>query len=141
MACEPITADRHTQALSQAAYGDGSGRTPLKMVDNIPFLLTIPTIPMPNALPTPGGAAIVGHETPFDVFGPVKPMARDNDRELRETLATLRAEHRALDTEIIAIEAAGNIDQLNISRLKKRKLRLKDQISTIEDQLFPDIIA
>lgn len=68
-------------------------------------------------------------------------MARDNDRELRETLAMLRAEHRALDNEIIAIESAGNIDQLNISRLKKRKLRLKDQISTIEDQLFPDIIA
>jgi hypothetical protein len=53
----------------------------------------------------------------------------------------LRAEHRDLDNEIVALEAAGAADQLLIKRLKKRKLQLKDQITSVEDQLTPDIIA
>lgn len=68
-------------------------------------------------------------------------MQRHDERELRETLVKMRAEHRMLDDQIIALEAAAVIDQLAITRLKKRKLRLKDQISAIEDKLFPDIIA
>ncbi|WP_072391575.1 DUF465 domain-containing protein [Hyphomicrobium sp. CS1GBMeth3] len=68
-------------------------------------------------------------------------MQRQNDRELREELVKLRAEHRQLDDEILALESAGTADQLTIRRLKKRKLALKDQITTIEDQLLPDIIA
>jgi hypothetical protein len=68
-------------------------------------------------------------------------MQRKDQRELRDMLAQLRAEHRQLDDEIIALEAASGADQLTVTRLKKRKLRLKDQISGIEDQLFPDIIA
>ncbi|MGE0024606.1 MAG: YdcH family protein [Hyphomicrobium sp.] len=68
-------------------------------------------------------------------------MQRQNDRELREELVKLRAEHRLLDDEIFALEANGAADQLTIRRLKKRKLALKDRITTIEDQLTPDIIA
>jgi len=68
-------------------------------------------------------------------------MQRQNDRELRDELVKLRTEHRLLDEEIQAIELNTVIDQLTIRRLKKRKLALKDQITTIEDQLLPDIIA
>ncbi len=68
-------------------------------------------------------------------------MQRQNDRELRDELAKLRAEHRLLDEEILALEDKGSVDQLTIRRLKKRKLALKDQITKIEDQLLPDIIA
>jgi len=68
-------------------------------------------------------------------------MQRQNDRELREELVQLRAEHRLLDDEIFALETNGAADQLTIRRLKKRKLALKDRITTIEDQLTPDIIA
>lgn len=68
-------------------------------------------------------------------------MQRRNDKELREQLASLRAEHRGLDDEIIALEGSGSADQLMIKRLKKKKLALKDQITIIEDQLLPDIIA
>ncbi len=68
-------------------------------------------------------------------------MQRQNDRELREQLVKLRAEHRELDQEIVALEASGVADQLLIRRLKKKKLTLKDQITSIEDQLLPDIIA
>jgi hypothetical protein len=68
-------------------------------------------------------------------------MQRPDERELRELLVKLRAEHRDLDNEIVALEAAGTADQLHIKRLKKRKLQLKDQITSVEDQLTPDIIA
>ena len=68
-------------------------------------------------------------------------MQRPDERELREQLVRLRAEHRDLDAEIVAEEASSLSDQLHIKRLKKRKLALKDQITAIEDQLFPDIIA
>jgi hypothetical protein len=68
-------------------------------------------------------------------------MQRHDERELREMLVQLRAEHRQLDDEIIALETSTMGDQLSITRLKKRKLKLKDQITAIEDRLFPDIIA
>lgn len=68
-------------------------------------------------------------------------MQRRDDRELREELAKLRAEHRELDEQIVALEDSGTADQLMIKRLKKKKLALKDQIKTVEDQLLPDIIA
>ncbi|MBO9519572.1 MAG: DUF465 domain-containing protein [Porphyrobacter sp.] len=63
------------------------------------------------------------------------------EEEMRKRLAGLRIEHRDLDAAIAALTAANNQDQLQIARLKKRKLRLKDQISIIEDYLTPDIIA
>lgn len=68
-------------------------------------------------------------------------MQRRDERELRELLTKLRDEHRALDAEIVALEASADFDQLTIKRLKKRKLHLKDQITQVEDQLTPDIIA
>jgi hypothetical protein len=61
--------------------------------------------------------------------------------EMRKQLAGLRVEHRDLDAAIAALGAADAHDQLQIARLKKRKLRLRDQISMIEDYLTPDIIA
>ena len=64
-----------------------------------------------------------------------------NEEELRKRLTALRIEHRDLDAAIDALSAAGTQDQLQIARLKKRKLRLKDQIAMIEDNLLPDIIA
>ena len=68
-------------------------------------------------------------------------MQRPDERELREQLVRLRAEHRELDREIVAEELSPLCDQLQIKRLKKRKLALKDQITALEDQLLPDIIA
>ena len=63
------------------------------------------------------------------------------EEEMRKRLAGLRIEHRDLDAAIAALSAADSRDQLQIARLKKRKLRLKDQISIFEDYLTPDIIA
>ncbi len=64
-----------------------------------------------------------------------------NDEELRKRLEVLKIEHRDLDAAIDALAAAGAADQLQIARLKKRKLKLKDQIALVEDYLIPDIIA
>lgn len=75
------------------------------------------------------------------------------EEELRKRLEILRIEHRDLDAAIDALTGTtssigigtgtimGGGDQLQIARLKKRKLRLKDQIALIEDYLIPDIIA
>lgn len=63
------------------------------------------------------------------------------EEEMRKRLEILRVEHRDLDAAIEALRVSGSVDQLQIARLKKRKLMLKDQISQIEDYLIPDIIA
>ncbi len=60
---------------------------------------------------------------------------------MRKRLELLRIEHRDLDAAIDALSSANVIDQLQIARLKKRKLKLKDQIALIADYLIPDIIA
>jgi hypothetical protein len=64
-----------------------------------------------------------------------------NEDELRKRLEVLKIEHRDLDAAIDALLSAGMQDQLQIARLKKRKLKLKDQIALVEDYLIPDIIA
>ena len=64
-----------------------------------------------------------------------------SEEEMRKRLEMLRIDHRDLDAAIDALTAAGTNDQLQVARLKKRKLRLKDQISMLEDYLIPDIIA
>ena len=56
-------------------------------------------------------------------------------------LVRLRQEHRDLDSAIEALRVPPASDQLQLARLKKRKLRLKDEIAQLEDQLIPDIIA
>ncbi len=68
-------------------------------------------------------------------------MNDNDDQALRERLAQLKQLHRDLDNEIKALEQHVRTDQLQLTRLKKRKLALKDEIARIEDQLFPDIIA
>ena len=60
---------------------------------------------------------------------------------LRRRLEELKSEHRDLDDVIARIIERGPFDQLQMQRLKKRKLMLKDQISKIESELLPDIIA
>jgi len=64
-----------------------------------------------------------------------------NRTELETELARLKEEHRDLDGAIDALEQMTAGDQLQIQRLKKRKLALKDRIAYLEDQLTPDIIA
>lgn len=68
-------------------------------------------------------------------------LTADDERELREQLARLLQEHRDLDSAIEALQVTPGSDLLQVQRLKKRKLHLRDRISFIEDQLTPDIIA
>ncbi|MHB1217304.1 MAG: YdcH family protein [Alphaproteobacteria bacterium] len=66
----------------------------------------------------------------------------DDDKEfLQQRLAELKSEHRDLDDVIDRLSETRPVDQLQIQRLKKRKLRLKDDIAKIESRLLPDIIA
>ncbi|GLV25764.1 hypothetical protein TomTYG45_21970 [Sphingobium sp. TomTYG45] len=61
--------------------------------------------------------------------------------DIMRRLELLRVEHRDLDGAIAALVDAGGRDQMQIARLKKRKLRLRDEIALLEDALVPDIIA
>jgi hypothetical protein len=63
------------------------------------------------------------------------------EAEVAARLAALRVEHRDLDAAIEALRATAAPDQLQIARLKKRKLRLRDEIAVLEDMTVPDIIA
>jgi len=67
-------------------------------------------------------------------------MLSDRDTLLRR-LHELRSEHRDLDTVIVRMSELGAQDQLNVQRLKKRKLSLKDEIARLESRLIPDNIA
>jgi hypothetical protein len=60
---------------------------------------------------------------------------------LRERLNQLKQQHRDFDAAITSLEMTGTADQLQLRRLKKHRLMLKDQIAQIEDQMLPDIIA
>ena len=64
-----------------------------------------------------------------------------NDDDPRQIIQLLKAEHRRLDEEIESLRARGTTDQLEIARLKKRKLMLKDEIQLLSDRIIPDIIA
>lgn len=64
-----------------------------------------------------------------------------DEAQVRQRLEAAREEHRDLDAAISALVAAPPADQLRLARLKKRKLRLKDEIAQLEDGLIPDIIA
>ena len=64
-----------------------------------------------------------------------------NDDDPREVLQLLKAEHRRLDVEIELLRSSGNCDQLELARMKKKKLALKDEIQVLSDRIIPDIIA
>jgi hypothetical protein len=68
-------------------------------------------------------------------------MTEAEEQSLRAMLASLIEAHRDLDAAIAAMVERGPADQLQLTRLKKRKLQLKDQIAHIEDDLLPNIIA
>ncbi|HTQ14510.1 MAG TPA: DUF465 domain-containing protein [Rhizomicrobium sp.] len=68
-------------------------------------------------------------------------MTEADEQALRAKLAELTQEHRDLDAAIAAMAEQGVLDQIQLTRLKKRKLQLKDMIARIEDALLPDIIA
>jgi len=67
--------------------------------------------------------------------------SEDTDIAIERRLADLREEHKDLDDAIQALEERYQPDMLQIARLKKKKLVLKDEIGRLEDQLTPDIIA
>ena len=64
----------------------------------------------------------------------------DQDR-LKDELDELQLEHRDLDDVINRLYESKNFEQLQMQRLKRRKLKLKDQIARLENQLIPDILA
>ena len=68
-------------------------------------------------------------------------VVRVADSAVRAELVRLRLEHRDLDSAIEALVGKASPDNLQIQRLKKRKLLLKDRITALEDKLLPDIIA
>ena len=70
-----------------------------------------------------------------------EPDDEGNKELLKARLSELRQQHRDLDAAIDSLVRGGTGDQLQIRRLKKQKLLLKDEITKIEDQLLPDIIA
>lgn len=68
-------------------------------------------------------------------------MEEEEKNEIKEKLSRLREDHRDLDDAITALMGAGTFDRLQLQRLKKKKLHIKDEIGKLEDQLLPDIIA
>ena len=79
---------------------------------------------------------------PWSGFGARKRQQKMSDQEaLRQELAELELEHRDLDDVIARLIERAPYDQLQLQRLKKRKLILKDQIAQVEAELYPDIIA
>jgi hypothetical protein len=71
----------------------------------------------------------------------IETTADARETVIRSELAQLRQEHQDLDAAVRALEGEPQIDQLRIARLKKKKLILRDRISSLEDGLTPDIIA
>ena len=68
-------------------------------------------------------------------------MMLEDTVNLEKKLFTLREKHRALDQTIDQLSESQFSDQLQLMRLKKEKLSLRDMIATIEEELYPDIIA
>jgi hypothetical protein len=90
-----------------------------------------------GSAPAAGTAASVAHEA----IRAAAAMKQEDESELRAQLGQLRQEHRDLDVAIEALHNSPGYDLLQVQRLKKRKLHLRDRIIQIEDQLTPDIIA
>jgi hypothetical protein len=81
-----------------------------------------------------------GRLSPAAIANRLAPMGM-TEEEIQARLSLLRVEHRDLDDSINALLGGGHVDQLQLARLKRRKLKLKDEIALLEDQLIPDIIA
>jgi hypothetical protein len=90
-----------------------------------------------------GGLAVHpgGLDGNHKILGTIAVITEEEERELRAQLARLQQEHRDLDAAILALAGSPGSDLVQVQRLKKRKLVLRDRISYIEDQLTPDIIA
>jgi hypothetical protein len=109
-------------------YGFGGGRTGLSAINQ-------------NAIIH---SDLVGNRTcrfRADSGAAKAAMTPEEERELRAQLARLQQEHRDLDAAIAALQESPGSDLIQVQRLKKRKLQLRDRITFIEDQLTPDIIA
>lgn len=85
------------------------------------------------------GAVKIGYRKAITVAA--TGAQRVDEAEIRARIDYLRLEHRDLDAAIDALRLAAMPDMIQLQRFKKRKLRLKDEISVLEDQLIPDIIA
>lgn len=70
-----------------------------------------------------------------------KPLEPERRRPLRRRLELITAEHRVLDEEIAVLEAASYVNQLEIQRLKRRKLKLREEIERLKSDLIPDLNA
>jgi len=68
-------------------------------------------------------------------------MSVNDQDQLKDELDELQLEHRDLDDVIHRLYESNNFEQLQMQRLKRRKLKLKDQIARLENQLIPDILA
>lgn len=90
---------------------------------------------------TPQGEGIVAQNCGDDEIVMGFELSPEEVETFTAELARLREEHRDLDSAIDALERVGSINQIQVQRLKKRKLYLKDRIAQIEDALTPDIIA
>ncbi len=66
---------------------------------------------------------------------------RMNDDDPQEVMVLLKSEHRRLDDDIERMRLSGNCDQLELARMKKRKLHLRDEIAQLADRITPDILA
>ena len=80
----------------------------------------------------PGGP-FIGTDDPSDIRTPLR-----DPEALKRRIAELQIEHRSLDVAIEAIAGAAPVDELQVRRLKKRKLQLKDMIARLESALIPD---
>ena len=68
-------------------------------------------------------------------------LTSEEIKEIQHQLSELMMEHRDLDHIVETLLAAGNMEELKIKRLKKRKLQIKDEIARLENKLIPDILA
>ena len=68
-------------------------------------------------------------------------LSEDERQAIRDQIERLREEHRDLDSAIEALTGSGAADRLQLQRLKKRKLALRDRMQRLDDDLTPDIIA
>ena len=92
---------------------------------------------------SPSGFGAIDHRADCndEWFGCGVTIDMGGDGELRTRLESLRLEHRDLDDAIQALGQGIQADQMQLARLKRRKLRLRDEIAAVEDELVPDIIA